>query len=35
MAQTAPGSLSRGLEFEIIGDYTHLSPFLEKKDKSV
>ena len=33
MAKTAPGSLSRGLEFEIIGDYTHPSPFLKKKKK--
>lgn len=33
MAKTAPGSLSRGLEFEIIGDYTHPSPFLQKKRK--
>lgn len=31
MAKTSPGSLSRGLEFEIIGDYTHPSPFLKKK----
>lgn len=31
MAKTAPGSSSRGLEFEIIGDYTHPSPFLKKK----
>lgn len=32
MAETAPGSLSRGLEFEIIGDYTHPSPFLKKRE---
>jgi len=31
MAKTARGSLSRGLEFEIIGDYTHPSPFLKKR----
>lgn len=31
MAKTPPGSLSRGVEFEIIGDYTHPSPFSEKK----
>lgn len=31
MAKTSPGLLSRGLEFEIIGDYTHPSPFLKKK----
>lgn len=31
MAKTATGLLSRGLEFEIIGDYTHPSPLLQKK----
>lgn len=30
MAETAPSSLSRGPESEIIGDYTHPSPFLQK-----
>lgn len=28
-----PGLLSRDLEFEIIGDYTHPSPFPAKKKK--
>lgn len=36
MAETAPpGLLSRDLEFEIIGDYTHPSPFPAKKNKKV
>lgn len=35
MAETALGSLSRGLEFEIIGDYTHPSPFLKKKKRNL
>lgn len=35
MAKTSPGSLSRGLEFEIIGDYTHPSPFLKKKRRNL
>lgn len=35
MAKTSPGSLSRGLEFEIIGDYTHPSPFLKKKKRNL
>lgn len=33
MAERAPGLLSRDLEFEIIGDYTHPSPFLQKKSE--
>lgn len=33
MAKTTTGLLSRDLEFEIIGDYTHPSPFLRKKKK--
>lgn len=31
VAKTAAGLLPRDLEFEIIGDYTHPSPFLQKK----
>lgn len=31
MAKTATGLLSRDLEFEIIGDYTHPSPLLQNK----
>lgn len=31
MVKTAAGSLSRDLEFEIIGDYTHPSPFQIKR----
>lgn len=33
MSKTATGLLSRDLEFEIIGDYTRPSPFLQKKKK--
>lgn len=35
MAKTATGSLSGDLEFEIIGDYTHPSPFPAKKKKNL
>lgn len=35
MAKTATGLLSRDLEFEIIGDYTHPSPLLQKKGRNL